>query len=88
VKIKVIDGKPQVSYPCHWQYKVIGLKEEAVKQAIREIVSDSDHLISPSKKSSSGKYHSFNLEIFVTSEESRNFFFNELRAHSAVTMVI
>jgi len=88
VKIKVIDGKPQVSYPCHWQYKVIGRKEEELEQAIRDIVSDCDHLLYPSKKSRSGKYHSFNLEILVSSEESRNFFFNELRSHSAVTMVI
>jgi putative lipoic acid-binding regulatory protein len=87
LNIKVIDGKPEVSYPCRWQYKIIGLQEEDVIQAIREIVSESNHQLSPSKKSRSGKYHSFNLEIFVESEESRNFFFNELRAHTAVTMV-
>jgi uncharacterized protein len=85
--IKVIDGKPEVSYPCHWHYKVIGMQKEDLIQAIREIVCESDHQLSSSKKSRSGKYHSFNLEIFVESEESRNFFFNKLRAHTAVTMV-
>ena len=87
MNIKVIAGKPEVSYPCRWHYKVIGLQEEELIQAISDIVSESDHQLSPSKKSRSGKYHSFNLEIFVENEESRNFFFNELRAHTAVTMV-
>lgn len=87
MNIKEIDGKPEISYPCRWHYKVIGTREEDVIKAIREIVSNSDHDFAPSKKSRSGKYHSFNLEIFVESEETRNFFFNELRAHTAVTMV-
>ena len=88
MNIKVIDGKPQISYPCHWQYKVIGTQKSAVKQAIQQVVSESEYSIHPSKTSRSGKYYSFNLEIYVTSEEARNFFFNELRAHSAITMVI
>ena len=87
MNIKVIEGKPEITYPCRWHYKVIGVQKDDLNQAIREIVSESDHTFSPSKKSRSGKYHSFNLEIHVENEESRNFFFNELRSHTAVKMV-
>lgn len=87
MNFKVIDGKPEVIYPCRWQYKVIGVEKNVLVEAIHDIVSESAHQLSPSKISKSGKYHSFNLEIVVESEESRNFFFNELKSHSAVTMV-
>ncbi|MBC8316543.1 MAG: DUF493 domain-containing protein [Desulfobulbaceae bacterium] len=87
MNIKVIDGKPEIIYPCRWHYKVIGIEEKMLIKAILAIVCESEHQLSPSKTSKSGKYHSYNLEIFVESEEARNFFFNELRSHSAVTMV-
>ena len=87
LNIKEIDGKPQITYPCRWPFKVIGRQKEELFKAVSTIVADSDHTLTHSKESRSGKYHSLNLEIFVESEESRNYFFNELRTHSAVTMV-
>lgn len=88
MNIKAIDGKPQVSYPCRWPFKVIGLEEEELVKAVQGIVADSDHTLTHSQKSRSGKYLSYNLEILVVSEESRNFFYKELQSHPAVTMVI
>ena len=47
-----------------------------------------DYILTPSKKSSSGKYHSFNLEIVVESEEARNFYYATFSNEKTIKMVI
>jgi putative lipoic acid-binding regulatory protein len=69
-------------------YKIIGMKEDAVRQAISEIITDSKHSINFSNTSSSGKYISLSLEILVPNEEARNYFFNELRDHPDIKLVL
>jgi putative lipoic acid-binding regulatory protein len=79
---------PKIDYPCGWQYKIIGMNPEAMKQAVREIIADHDHTLDHSNSSSSGKYISFKLELEVHSEEHRDFFFLQLREHIAIKFVI
>lgn len=79
---------PAISYPCAWQYKLIGMDKNAIKQAIAEIIADHNHTITPSKTSSSGKYISFNVELKVHSEEHRDTFFCQLRDHADIKFVI
>lgn len=86
--MKHIDEKLVVDYPCRWLYKLICTDEKALLSAIKEILADSEHRVLPSKKSRTGKYVSFNLEVMVHSEESRNFFFHALREHPAIKMVL
>ncbi|MBU0485893.1 MAG: DUF493 domain-containing protein [Proteobacteria bacterium] len=80
--------KLELEYPCNWQYKVIGEDHEKMRLAIAEFVQDVSCSINHSKSSSSGKYHSLNLEIVVESEEVRILIYQELKNHPAVKMVL
>ncbi|MBI5559458.1 MAG: DUF493 domain-containing protein [Deltaproteobacteria bacterium] len=86
--MKHIDQKLEVAYPCIWLYKIIGSDKDAMIMAINEIFAGSDHSLSFSKKSGTGKYISLNLEVTVHSAEARNFFFTALREHSSIKMVL
>ena len=44
--------------------------------------------ISVSNTSSSGKYVSFNVEVFVESEEKRNEIYMDLNAHPRIKIVL
>jgi putative lipoic acid-binding regulatory protein len=83
-----INRKLAVSYPCRWLYKIIGTQQDALLAAVDEIFAGSDHSLTFSHASRTGKYVSFNLEVTVHSEEARNFFFAALREHSAIQMVL
>ena len=80
--------KPEIDYPCLWQYKLIGTAKHEILDAISVIVGDKDHRISDSKKSSTGKYLSLNLELEVHSEDMRNLIFSELQGHPSLKMII
>lgn len=80
--------KPQIDYPCLWQYKVIGTAMHEILEAINSVVGDSDHTINESNKSSNGKYLSINLEMEVHSEDMRNLIFTELQRHPSLKMII
>lgn len=82
------DKKLELNYPCNWTYKVIGNDEKSVKNAIVEVVLEKPHKIEPSKISQNGKYHSFNLEIIVSSEDERIVIYESLRKHQSVKMVL
>lgn len=82
------DQKPEINYPCQWQYKLIGPQSEGLKQAVSEIINEYPHSLTPSKSSSSGKYVSYNLEVFVASQEVRDYYFKKLRSHSAIKIVL
>ncbi|MBI4793540.1 MAG: DUF493 domain-containing protein [Deltaproteobacteria bacterium] len=86
--MEYIDQKVAVSYPCQWLYKIIGTEQDALVMAVNGIFAGTDHTLTFSNSSRTGKYVSFNLEVMVHSEEARNFFFAALREHSAVKMVL
>lgn len=83
-----MEHRPAIDYPCLWLYKVIGCGEEELLAAISEILGETPYTLSHSNTSRSGKYLSLNLEVMVSSEEARNYFFATLREHSAVKMVL
>ena len=80
--------KVKLDYPCQWLYKVIGIEEEQLRQAIAEIIPDTPCEINLSKSSSSGKYLCLNVELTVQSEEERNSIYESLKAHQHVKIVL
>lgn len=80
--------RPEIEYPCMWQYKVIGRDRGLVEQAIQAICGHSPVTVSFSNTSSSGKYHSLNVEIEVVDEETRDALFAAFKEHEDITMVI
>lgn len=86
--MKNITEKLELDYPCQWLYKIIALEEKALRDAVKEIFGTTQHVLTHSNTSSNGKYISYNLELTVDSEESRNSFYVALKEHPAIKMVI
>ena len=72
-------GKPEIVYPCRWEYKTIGADEDEMRAAIAEIVVYLDHSLSSSNTSRTGRYCSLLLAVTVRSESHRNEFLRPSR---------
>jgi putative lipoic acid-binding regulatory protein len=83
-----IEGKPDISYPTKWGYKVIGTDEVVLRKAVDSVLTDFEYSLKFSNKSSKGKFISFNISLMVQDENQRNAIFNNLKNHSAIKMVI
>ena len=88
MKIKVTENSYKVIYPCQWLYKVIGSDQEQIQQAIAQVVQDASCSVTPSNSSQTGKYHSYNLEITVHSEDERNRIYQDLKDHPSIKIVL
>ncbi|MDF1878051.1 DUF493 domain-containing protein [Sulfurimonas sp. SAG-AH-194-C20] len=80
--------KVVIEYPCNWCYKVIASEKAALEQAIRDVIDERDHSISPSNTSKTGKYISMNLDLLVHNEDDRTFIFDALKKHQDIKMVL
>jgi len=87
--MKCLDGcKPEISYPCQWQYKLIGEERTAILAVIEQTVDIARCQIVEGNASSSGKYLSLNLEIEVISEAERLRLYEVFSNHSAIRVVL
>ncbi len=79
--------KPEIEYPCEWDYRLIGRSEESLRTAVAGI-APADHKIAPGKESKQGKYISLCLTMQVIHEEQRLQVFAALKAHADVLFVL
>ncbi len=80
--------KPEISYPCLWQYKLIGQDRNQLLEAIKQCVTESPYTLNDSNTSSGGKYVSMSLELTVNDEPQRLKFYRDFAAHAAVKVVL
>ena len=80
--------KPDITYPCQWEYKVIGEDREKLTELLIAACAPAVPAISLSNVSSSGKYQSLNAVLQVDSEEMRLKIFDRLQQSPHVKMVI
>lgn len=80
--------KPDISYPCRWEYKVIGEDRQTLTEVIFAACAPAVPDIELSNISSSGRYYSLNATLTVADEETRLIIFERLQVHPAVKMVI
>jgi putative lipoic acid-binding regulatory protein len=80
--------KPNIDYPCDWNYKVIGTNVDEMIKAIEIAVAGMVHEINSSNVSSKGNYFSLNLKVFVTSEAIRDIIFSKLNSNEFIKMVL
>jgi len=85
--MKDFEEKVKIEYPTIWRYKVIGIDTKKTRDAIQS-VTNRPCTITFSKMSSRGKYQSFNVDIFVHSEEEREKIYKDLKAHIDIKMVL
>lgn len=80
--------KPQIEYPCHWDYRVIGSDTILIPQNIEIILENFDYSYNTSNKSATGKYTSFSISVHVTDENERDHIFRMLQKIPTVKMVL
>ena len=78
----------QLEYPCPWVYKVIGPDKDEMQIAVAEIIQDCKYKIVPSHTSETAKYICLNVELTVESKSQRIAFYEALKAHRAIKMVL
>lgn len=88
MKIFDPDKKPDISYPCRWEYKLIGYNESLLRSAIDSIMQQRGCLVSFSNRSRSGKYVSLSVELRVEDEKTRLELFDRFQHHPDVMMVL
>lgn len=82
------EKKVVLEYPCSWCYKLIASERKALEKAIRDVIDERDHKLTPSNQSKTGKYTSMNLELLVHNEDDRTFIFEALKQHQDIKMVL
>jgi uncharacterized protein len=80
--------RPVLAYPCPWVYKIIGRDLGQLRNAAAEVLSGQTYSLIPSRSSKGGAYHCLNIEMKVDSEPERLVFYEKLRRHPAVIMVL
>jgi len=86
--IDLRDHDLELSYPCTWVYKVIGRSEEAVREAIRDVLQERERKVCVSRKSASGKYCCLNVELTVHDATDRVEIYNALSSHPLTKIVL
>lgn len=81
-------NKAEIEYPCAWNFKVIGIDQGRLEQAIDQVMGDRQYLLTKSRSSSGGKYLSLSLETVVEDEATRNSIYVALKKHPEVKMVL
>ena len=80
--------KPDIEYPCIWEYKVIGSDVEILRAIIYAACAPAVPAITLSNVSSKGTYFSLDATIEVADEEMRLRIFNHLKNSPDVKIVI
>ena len=80
--------KPNIEYPCNWDYKVIGTNVDEMIKAIEQVAVGMEYKISSSNVSSKGNYFSLGLQVYVSSEVIRDIIFAKLKDNEFVKMVL
>ena len=80
--------KLELEYPCTWCYKVVAHERAGIEIAAMEIFCERTYSLNPSNTSRNGKYISMNLELLVHNEDERTYFFETLKSHPHIKMVL
>lgn len=80
--------KLNLTYPCVWDYRLIGRNEAGVRQAVAQILGHLEHQVSLSSTSRTGKYCSLTVELTVHSEQQRTDLYQAFKGHRDITMVL
>ncbi|MCK5145846.1 DUF493 domain-containing protein [bacterium] len=85
---EIVVSEPKIEYPCQWHYRVIGMEESLIREAVAHCIKEMDYTLKMANTSRTGKFISLNLEIVVGSEHMRNQIFITLRDHINIKMVL
>jgi putative lipoic acid-binding regulatory protein len=81
-------NKPEIQYPCDWDYTVIGADEALMRAAAAECLCGKEHSVEFSKKSKAGKYVSLAVKTKVNDQAERDKLFIALGKHPSIKIVL
>lgn len=82
------NNKPDITYPCKWEYKIIGFTPEEMSEAAKSILEGRKFNVNMSNVSRSGKYTSLTVSLIVENEEDRLSVFHRFSGDPAIKMVL
>ncbi len=80
--------KPEINYPCRWQFRLIGEERTAMVEAIATVAGIPAAEITEANVSSGGRYLSLKIELVVHDDDERLDLYRMLAAHPAIRMVL
>lgn len=80
--------RPEIHYPCEWQYKIIGESRVAIEELVAATLTDRPFTLTESNVSRTGRYISMNLELTVDNEEQRLELYRILAAGQHIKVVL
>ena len=84
-------AKPEIQYPCRWQYRLIGEDREAILAAISAAVGINGMdlcTIVEGSVSTGGRYRTITLELDIKDEEERLRLYHFFSDHAAIRVVL
>lgn len=82
-----LEGKPEISYPCVWEYRIIGENCDKIQEIVSQIMQ-TPYCLESKNRSSNGRFVSMHLSTTVDSEAYRNEIYAFLSSHPEIKMVI
>lgn len=82
-----IEGKPNIEYPCPWEYRIIGTSQSKIEEFCKSIANGKKYKLEKSKNQTD-KYISLVFTIEVDNEENRDCIFKKIKEQDFVKMVL
>ncbi|ERP39331.1 DUF493 domain-containing protein [Chitinivibrio alkaliphilus] len=78
--------KPDIHYPTSWQYRIIGKKGASLATEIEQLLGNTNYTLEETNTTS--KYAALKITLIVASEKERYAYFDLLKEHPSVKMVL
>lgn len=86
--IRTTGCKPEIHYPCRWQFRLIGEERAAIIQAVHAAVDSAACVVTEGNVSSGGRYLSINVEMTVNDEAERLRLYQQFASNPAIRVVL
>jgi putative lipoic acid-binding regulatory protein len=80
--------KPEIQYPCSWEYKIIGSDVDKILSAIENAAGGMDYTITPSNVSRNNKYFSISAVVEVPNQVTRDIIYAALVKSEDIKFVL
>ena len=70
---------PDITYPCHWEYRLVGRKQNEMEEAVRRLLPSRDYTLKPGNRSAKGTFISLHLSVLVFNHNDRRFLYDQLK---------
>jgi putative lipoic acid-binding regulatory protein len=87
-RVQPLEGRPELSYPCDWTYRIVCSDEGELRRVIGELVGTARHTLKSLGESSGGRYRRVELVLAVRDEPHRNAVFVALTRTTGVRFVL